>query len=178
MLSTNFGLRLELHIGKEHVLCRGMAPDAKLAFNDLAGSNADKIYTPQDLSSDYFNYAYDVGARVHSDSWGSSSTSYDYLAAQVDLFTWQQPVRLHFCFCPLSILDYQLENPSQTLFLSYCKSKISIPSQCWNVLKLQLKIPATQARRYNVEHQRFFERSNCKCNFMATKGVGCRVSDK
>lgn len=69
-----------------------MAPDAKLAFNDLAGTSSGGIYTPQDLATGYYNYAYEVGARVHSDSWGSSGTSYDYLAAQVDLFTWQHQV--------------------------------------------------------------------------------------
>lgn len=31
---------------------------------------------------------YDVGARVHSDSWGSENTVYDLLAASLDRFTW------------------------------------------------------------------------------------------
>ena len=71
--------------------CRGTAPDAKLAFNDLGGGDGN-IATPEDLASQYYGFAYDVGARVHSDSWGSASTSYDYMAAQVDLFTWQHQV--------------------------------------------------------------------------------------
>jgi hypothetical protein len=29
------------------------------------------------------------GARVHSDSWGSDSTAYDYLAYSVDMYTWR-----------------------------------------------------------------------------------------
>ena len=66
-----------------------MAPDAKLAFNDLGSSDTEGIFTPEDLSTSYFSFAYDVGARVHSDSWGSGSITYDYMAAQVDLFTWQ-----------------------------------------------------------------------------------------
>jgi hypothetical protein len=72
--------------------CRGIAPDAKVAFNDLGSTATGGIYTPEDLASRYFNYAYAVGARVHSDSWGTNSTSYDYMAAQVDLFSWQNQV--------------------------------------------------------------------------------------
>ena len=30
---------------------------------------------------------------MHSDSWGSSSTSYDAMAAQVDLYTWENQAR-------------------------------------------------------------------------------------
>lgn len=71
---------------------RGIAPDAKVAFNDLGSRSAEGIFTPEDLATSYFPYAYDVGARVHSDSWGSAATSYDYMAAQVDLFTWQNQV--------------------------------------------------------------------------------------
>jgi hypothetical protein len=34
-----------------------------------------------------------VGARVHSDSWGSAAQDYDYMASQVDLFTWEHQAR-------------------------------------------------------------------------------------
>ena len=73
-------------------ICRGIAPDAKLAFTDLGSNSTGGIYTPEDLVTGYFSFAYDVGARVHSDSWGSSSTSYDAMAAQVDLYTWENQV--------------------------------------------------------------------------------------
>ena len=62
-----------------------------MAFNDLG--SGDSIAIPEDLATRYFSYAFDVGARVHSDSWGSASTSYDYLAAQVDMFTWINQVK-------------------------------------------------------------------------------------
>lgn len=39
---------------------RGMAPDAKLAFMDLANSQSGGIITPQDLASRYYPYAYAV----------------------------------------------------------------------------------------------------------------------
>ncbi|KAK9803960.1 hypothetical protein WJX72_008369 [[Myrmecia] bisecta] len=37
---------------------KGMAPDAKLAFIDLGNGRSDSIYTPQDLSSEYFPFTY------------------------------------------------------------------------------------------------------------------------
>ena len=50
-----------------------MAPDAKVAFVDLADSSGSGIKIPQDLSQRYFPLTYGVGSRVHSDSWGSVS---------------------------------------------------------------------------------------------------------
>ena len=69
-----------------------MAPDAKVAFVDLADSSGSGIKIPQDLSRRYFPLTYAVGARVHSDSWGSASQDYDYMASEVDLFTWENQV--------------------------------------------------------------------------------------
>ena len=58
---------------------RGMAPDAKLAFSDLSSEKANSgsksgrssgaILVPGDMGGDYYRFAYDAGARVHSDSW-------------------------------------------------------------------------------------------------------------
>ena len=61
---------------------RGMAPDAKLAFSDLSsdrapssgggsksGRSSGAILVPGDMGGDYYRFAYDAGARVHSDSW-------------------------------------------------------------------------------------------------------------
>lgn len=58
---------------------RGMAPDAKLAFSDLSSERANSgpkgskssgaILVPGDMGGDYYRFAYDAGARVHSDSW-------------------------------------------------------------------------------------------------------------
>ena len=79
------------------LLCRGMAPDAKVAFVDLADSSGSGIKIPQDLSQRYFPLTYGVGSRVHSDSWGSASQDYDYMASQVDLFTWENQVATQTC---------------------------------------------------------------------------------
>ena len=59
---------------------RGMAPDAKLAFSDLSSEKANSggskgskssgaILVPGEMGGDYYRFAYDAGARVHSDSW-------------------------------------------------------------------------------------------------------------
>ena len=73
----------------------GMAPGAKLAFIDLSSvRDGDRIITPGDLANQYFKYTTDVGATVHSDSWGSTNIYYDYEAYQVDKFCWENPTFL------------------------------------------------------------------------------------
>ncbi len=73
----------------------GMAPDAKLAFVDLSSvRDGERIVTPGDLANDYFRYTTEVGASVHSDSWGSTSIVYDYESYQIDKFCWENPVFL------------------------------------------------------------------------------------
>lgn len=73
----------------------GMAPAAKIAFIDLSSAaDGDAILTPYDLVNDYFPYTTAVGARVHSDSWGSTSIRYDNEAAQVDTYCWENPTFL------------------------------------------------------------------------------------
>jgi subtilisin family serine protease len=70
----------------------GMAPGAKIAFIDLSGaSDGDAIVTPYDLAGDYFRHTAAVGAAVHSDSWGSTSTVYDAEAAMIDAYCWAHP---------------------------------------------------------------------------------------
>lgn len=56
-----------------------------------SASDGDSILTPYDLMNDYFKYTSDVGAGVHSDSWGSTSVVYDTEASQVDAYCWQNP---------------------------------------------------------------------------------------
>lgn len=82
---------------------KGTAPAASLVFQAVedyiqtgrtCASSPNGYYLtglPDDLT-DLFQQAYDVGARVHSNSWGSSVAG-DYTAdsATVDLFTWNNP---------------------------------------------------------------------------------------
>lgn len=73
----------------------GMAPDAKLAFIDLSSvRDGDQIITPGNLADQYFKYTTEVGATVHSDSWGSTNTFYDYESYQIDKYCWDNPTFL------------------------------------------------------------------------------------
>lgn len=62
----------------------GMAPSSKLVFIDLA--NVDDLIVPDDLNSDYFPCVYAAGARISSNSWGSSENIYDLYASSLDSF--------------------------------------------------------------------------------------------
>lgn len=65
---------------------RGMAPKAQLVFQAVAIPGGG-MNIPADLG-ELFTQAYNAGARVHSDSWGSSQNVYDYTAQSVDKFMW------------------------------------------------------------------------------------------
>ncbi|GIL57145.1 hypothetical protein Vafri_12444 [Volvox africanus] len=65
----------------------GQAPGAKIAFLDLSRGNSEGVWTPGDLYRSYFNLTYRMGARVHSDSWGSELTAYDSMSVSLDRFT-------------------------------------------------------------------------------------------
>ncbi|KAK9815059.1 hypothetical protein WJX73_006174 [Symbiochloris irregularis] len=66
----------------------GSAPQAKIAFTDLGSGTSGSISVPSNLVAQYFPYPYARGARVHSDSWGTSSVvAYDSLAADFDEFS-------------------------------------------------------------------------------------------
>jgi len=78
----------------------GMAPDAKIFMQDIGsvGPSTDcpfggdiLSYIPDDYD-DLFGPAYDAGARIHSNSWGSPDTNdYDLQAMMVDRFIWNHP---------------------------------------------------------------------------------------
>ena len=53
----------------------GMAIGAKLAFYDI-GDSSGNLYLPSSISSYVFATGYKAGARVHTNSWGSTSNSY------------------------------------------------------------------------------------------------------
>jgi PGF-pre-PGF domain-containing protein len=73
-------------------LYSGMAPEAKLVFQ-AAGDSTGNLYLPTDMGNYLFKPAYDMGARIHTNSWGNSSVSgaYDVLSQQVDSFMWEHP---------------------------------------------------------------------------------------
>ncbi len=79
----------------------GMAYKAKLTVQDVGPDtwetcNTGIIYVPNTMA-DPINAAYQLGARVHSNSWGSSDYSYDGYCVDVDHTMWQHPDML-VCF--------------------------------------------------------------------------------
>jgi subtilisin family serine protease len=62
----------------------GMAPSSKLVFIDLAKGY--DLIVPDDLGADYFPCIYEAGARISSNSWGSSENDYDLYASSLDSF--------------------------------------------------------------------------------------------
>ncbi|MCG8498944.1 MAG: S8 family serine peptidase, partial [Firmicutes bacterium] len=68
----------------------GMAPEAELVFQ-AAGNDSDYLYLPVNLS-DVFQPAYDLGAKIHTNSWGDSlSGAYTTDAREIDRFMWEHP---------------------------------------------------------------------------------------
>lgn len=75
----------------------GMAPDAKLIFTDVQASGAsDGLSIPESLDGSdggdgLLPIPYDDGARIHSNSWGSSTAAYTLYAQQIDSFVYDNP---------------------------------------------------------------------------------------
>ncbi|KAG2389049.1 hypothetical protein C9374_014449 [Naegleria lovaniensis] len=95
----------------------GIAPDAKVAFTDIGCSDPkgcschgvekgcycdgryDKkcpasdraVYPPNSLSEDYFPFAYKLGSRIHTNSWGGGAgiLGYSIDTADIDKYVWE-----------------------------------------------------------------------------------------
>jgi len=70
----------------------GVAPDAMLAVADLTPNNPiyNGIYPPEPFEDRVLGAALGAGAKLHSNSWGSSSNSaYQAYAYDVDKFSWE-----------------------------------------------------------------------------------------
>jgi hypothetical protein len=79
----------------------GMAYLAKIIMQDVGRDNATdcsagSVFVPANLAAAYQS-AYDLGARVHSNSWGGGDNSYTDRCTQVDNFMWSHPDFL-LCF--------------------------------------------------------------------------------
>jgi len=79
----------------------GMAYKAKITVQDIGADDEwscslGTVDVPSSLSPAYSN-SYDLGARVHSNSWGSSSNTYDSMCIDVDNAMWTHPDFL-ICF--------------------------------------------------------------------------------
>lgn len=104
----------------------GMAPGAKLAFTDLGLSYGDQrgLIAPQTME-EYYEYAYGLGARVHSDSWGGLSTAYTRSAREVDEY--------HF-YHPEFLALIAAGNDGEFLSSEGVESTVSTPATCKNAL--------------------------------------------
>ncbi len=70
---------------------KGMAYKSKLVFQSVLDSQGGLGGLPNDLNQ-LFNQAYQAGARIHSNSWGSDANgAYDDASRQVDQFIWTHP---------------------------------------------------------------------------------------
>jgi hypothetical protein len=65
----------------------GAAPGAKVAFDDVGDSDGSLAGIPWDLADGLYPHAYAAGARIYSNSWGSTDTHYDTMAMETDQFT-------------------------------------------------------------------------------------------
>ena len=67
----------------------GMAPEAKIAFFDIGDSDG-QLWTAPSVT-DIFQVAYNVGARVHSNSWGAENDECDAECVEVDKYQYDNP---------------------------------------------------------------------------------------
>lgn len=79
----------------------GMAYKAKIALQDVGEDDSwscttGAVNVPSSLTA-AFTAAYGLGARFHTNSWGSTSTAYDSYSVDVDNFMWTHPDFL-ICF--------------------------------------------------------------------------------
>ncbi|MBN2566223.1 MAG: S8 family serine peptidase [Candidatus Eisenbacteria bacterium] len=73
----------------------GIAYKAQLALQDVGVDDSwscttGEVAIPTSLTTAYTN-AYGLGARIHSNSWGSTENSYDSYCVNVDNFMWNNP---------------------------------------------------------------------------------------
>jgi hypothetical protein len=66
----------------------GVAKHAQIAFTDLGGVGG-SFRTPANLGDAYYKYAYEAGARIHTDSWGRADFTYSSQAREVDNFLYE-----------------------------------------------------------------------------------------
>ena len=62
----------------------GMAYNAKIAFFDIGQPNAQSLNVPASLRESMFPPSYDVGARIHTNSWGANTNRYTLNSRDVD----------------------------------------------------------------------------------------------
>ena len=69
----------------------GMAPGARLVVLDIGMTGAADVGPPLDLYANYFPVAWDDGARISTNSWGSGQSDYSSHCEDVDRYVWDNP---------------------------------------------------------------------------------------
>lgn len=72
----------------------GMAADAKISFFDVGVKDQDSLEIPSNLNDDLFAILYESGARILTNSWGTTSNSYNVLSFTADEFMRDYPEAL------------------------------------------------------------------------------------
>jgi len=67
----------------------GIAPQAKLSFDDIGSNDGTLGGVPNDLYTDLFPHSYAIGAKLHSNSWGASANIYEIMSSEIDRFTYE-----------------------------------------------------------------------------------------
>ncbi|ETA69017.1 subtilisin-like serine protease [Methanolobus tindarius DSM 2278] len=72
---------------------KGMAPDAELVFEAVQNGTSGGMNITYSNLDDIFQDAYDLGARIHTNSWGYETSLGDYITPSriVDEFMWEHP---------------------------------------------------------------------------------------
>jgi hypothetical protein len=96
----------------------GVAKHAQIAFTDLGGVGG-SFRTPANLGDAYYKYAYEAGARIHTDSWGRADFTYSSKAREVDNFLYE-----HEFFTTL----FSVGNYGACVHAAYCGSFNSVVS--------------------------------------------------
>ena len=71
-------------------IANGMAPKSRFYIQDITPGSSGYVYPPADLGL-MFIKAYDAGARLHTNSWGGSGSTYNSLCMSADRFMWDHP---------------------------------------------------------------------------------------
>jgi hypothetical protein len=83
------------YVNPGNLAYNGMAYKAKLAIQDIGADDSwscqtGQVAVPTSLTQAYTD-AYGLGARIHSNSWGSTENSYSSYCVDVDNFMWTHP---------------------------------------------------------------------------------------
>ncbi len=76
--------------GKSYDNYNGNAYEAKVAFFDIGLPRNPALQVPSNLETTMLNYAYDAGARIHTNSWGGNSNSYSSNSKDMDSFMFKR----------------------------------------------------------------------------------------